>query len=174
MRPLYNARLSDLGPGDLVQIECVCGHEELMTAAMIRQAGPPEFGFVLDLQRRLRCRVMLCGNRKEPPGSGGSLAHFRMRMCGLRFHGRLHRASCRRFDRMTGMVKTLELAISKAAELPEAAQEQLGREILERLDALAELRAELSIGIRELDAGLGEPLDIEDVIAEARREHAGK
>ena len=70
------------------------------------------------------------------------------------------------------MVRTLELAISKAAELPEAAQEELGREILERLDTLAELRGELDIGIRELDAGLGEPLDIEDVIAQARKEHA--
>ena len=73
---------------------------------------------------------------------------------------------------MPAMVRTLELALSKAAELPEAAQEQLGREILERLDALAALRAELEVGIRELDAGLGEPLDIEEVIAEAREEHA--
>jgi hypothetical protein len=73
---------------------------------------------------------------------------------------------------MPAMVRTLELALSKAAELPEAAQEQLGREILERLDALAALRTELEVGIRELDAGLGEPLDIEEVIAEAREEHA--
>lgn len=73
---------------------------------------------------------------------------------------------------MRRMVKTLELAISKAAELPEAAQEQLGRELLERLDALAELRVELEAGIRELDAGLGETLDIEDLIAQAQREHA--
>src|SRR5579859_4142060 len=73
-------------------------------------------------------------------------------------------------DSMRRMVKTLELAISKAAELPEAAQEQLGRELLERLDALAELHAELEAGIRELDAGLGEPLDIEDLIAQAQRE----
>ena len=72
------------------------------------------------------------------------------------------------------MVKTLELAISKAAELPEAAQEQLGRELLERLYALAQLRAELEAGIHELDVGLGEPLDIEDLIAQAQREHAQK
>lgn len=70
------------------------------------------------------------------------------------------------------MVKTLELAITKAASLPEAAQEQLGRELLERIEALAELRAEIEIGIRELDAGLGEELDIEDVIRQARAEHA--
>ncbi|SRR5260221_2595569 len=84
----------------------------------------------------------------------------------------LHGASIVRSATMLSMVRTLELAISKAAELPEAAQEQLGREILERLDTLAELRAELDVGIRELDAGLGEPLDIEEVIAQARKEHA--
>jgi hypothetical protein len=72
------------------------------------------------------------------------------------------------------MVKTLELAITKAATLPEAAQEQLGRELLERIDALAELRSEIEIGLRELDAGLGEELDVEDVIRQARDEHAGK
>jgi hypothetical protein len=72
------------------------------------------------------------------------------------------------------VVKTLELAISKAASLPEAAQEQLGRELLERIDALAELRAEIEIGLRELDAGLGEDLDVEDLIREARDEYARK
>jgi hypothetical protein len=77
-------------------------------------------------------------------------------------------------DIVTSMVKTLELAMSKAANLPEAAQEQLGREMLERIDALAELRAEIEIGLRELDAGLGEELDIEDIIRRARSDHAGK
>ena len=71
----------------------------------------------------------------------------------------------------TGMVKTLELAMSKAAALPEAAQEQLGRELLEHIETLSELRAEIEIGIKELDAGKGEELDIEDVIREARNEH---
>jgi hypothetical protein len=70
------------------------------------------------------------------------------------------------------MVKTLELAITKAATLPEAAQEQLGRELLERIETLAELRAEIEIGVRELDAGMGEELDVEDVIKQARDEHA--
>ena len=69
------------------------------------------------------------------------------------------------------MVKTLELAITKAA-LPEAAQEQLGRELLERIDTLAKLRAEIEAGVRELDAGMGEELDIEDIIKQARDEHA--
>ena len=63
-----------------------------------------------------------------------------------------------------GMVKTLELAIAKAASLPEAVQERLGRELLDRIAPLAGLLAEIEIGIRELDAGLGEELDIEAVI----------
>jgi hypothetical protein len=46
--------------------------------------------------------------------------------------------------------------------------------LLERIESLAELRAEVEIGIRELDAGLGEEIDIEDVIRLARAEHAGR
>jgi hypothetical protein len=75
---------------------------------------------------------------------------------------------------MDSMVKTLELAISRASELPEAVQEQLGHELLEHLDALAQLRAAIDIGVRELDAGQGEPLDLEEVIAQARKEHAAR
>ena len=70
------------------------------------------------------------------------------------------------------MVKTLELALSKAAKLPEAAQEQLGRELLERIDTLAALRAELQKGLGELDAGKGEELDIEELIRQVRTEDA--
>jgi hypothetical protein len=72
------------------------------------------------------------------------------------------------------MVKALELAIAKAANLPEAAQERLGRELPERIETLEGLRSEVEIGIRELDAGLGRELDIEDVIRRARAEHAAK
>lgn len=72
------------------------------------------------------------------------------------------------------MVKTLELAISKAAGLSVEAQEQLGRELLERIDALSELRTEVEAGLQELDAGLGAELDIDDLIRQARNEHAGK
>jgi hypothetical protein len=72
------------------------------------------------------------------------------------------------------MVKTFELAIKKVARLPEAAQEQLGRELLERIESLEQLRAEIEIGIRELDAGRGEELDIEDIIRQAHEEHAKK
>ena len=70
------------------------------------------------------------------------------------------------------MVKTLELAILKAANLPEAAQELLGRDLLKRIDALMELRREIEVGLRELDAGLAEELDIELLIREAHDEYA--
>ena len=70
------------------------------------------------------------------------------------------------------MVKTLELAMTKAAALPEAAQEQLGRELLERIDTLARLRTEIEAGVRELDAGLGVEFDIEDIIRQARNERS--
>ena len=68
------------------------------------------------------------------------------------------------------MVKALELAIAKAAGLPEAAQEQLGRDLLERIDALSSLRADIQVGLDELDAGKGEPLDVEELIRQARNE----
>ncbi|HEX4114229.1 MAG TPA: hypothetical protein VH020_16970 [Stellaceae bacterium] len=70
------------------------------------------------------------------------------------------------------MAKALELAFAKASQLPEATQEEIGRELLEHIDALASLRAELEIGIRQLDTGQGKELDIEEVIARARAEHA--
>jgi hypothetical protein len=60
--------------------------------------------------------------------------------------------------------KTLELAMRKAEMLPEAEQEQLGREILERMDSLAQLRSEVEIGLRDLDAGLGKAPDIDEII----------
>lgn len=72
------------------------------------------------------------------------------------------------------MAKALKLAMTKAAELPEAAQEQLGRELLERIEMLTQLRADIDVGIRELDAGLGEDLDIEEFIGQLHGEHAGE
>ena len=56
MRPLYDARLEDLGPADLVKVECVCGHTELLTASMLRTAGLPEHEIIVRLQPRMRCR----------------------------------------------------------------------------------------------------------------------
>jgi hypothetical protein len=66
---------------------------------------------------------------------------------------------------------TLDIAMTKAHQLPDAAQEQLGREVLLRVETLEGLRAAIDTGLRQLDAGEGKPLDIEVVIAHARREY---
>jgi hypothetical protein len=73
---------------------------------------------------------------------------------------------------MASMVKTLELAMSRAAELPEAAQEELGQVLLKHLDEWAALRAEIDVGLAELDAGLGKPLDIEALLRALNENHA--
>jgi hypothetical protein len=72
------------------------------------------------------------------------------------------------------MSKALQLAMTRAAALPEAAQEQLGREMLERIERLNELRAAIEVGVRQLDAGLGEKLDIEEFIDRLHTEDAGR
>lgn len=69
-----------------------------------------------------------------------------------------------------GMVKTLEFALAKVAELPEATQEQIGRELIERVAMLTNLRSELEIGIAQLDKGEAAELDIEEFITQLRRE----
>jgi hypothetical protein len=57
MRPLYDARVSDLGPDDRVVVECACGHLEHLTAAMLTTAGVAPYTPVLDLKRRLKCQA---------------------------------------------------------------------------------------------------------------------
>jgi hypothetical protein len=39
MKILFDARVEDLGPRDVVKVECVCGHTESLTAAMLRTAS---------------------------------------------------------------------------------------------------------------------------------------
>jgi hypothetical protein len=70
------------------------------------------------------------------------------------------------------MVRTLERAIAEVANLPEAIQEKIGRELLAHVEKLRNLRADLAKGIRSLDAGRGKELDIEDLIKRARRRNA--
>jgi hypothetical protein len=68
------------------------------------------------------------------------------------------------------MTKALQLAMSKAAALPDAVQEQIGREMLERIAAFNELQAAIEVGVCELDAGLGEELDMEKFIDQLHQE----
>jgi hypothetical protein len=66
MVPLYAARISDLGPDDFVQVECGCGHVELLTATMLATAGVGPDQKVLDLKAKLKCQEC----RRERPGRG--------------------------------------------------------------------------------------------------------
>ena len=68
--------------------------------------------------------------------------------------------------------KTLDQAIAKAHELPEADQERIGRELSDYIDHLRALRGDIDQGLRSLDAGLGRQVDIENVIGRARAMHA--
>ena len=62
MVPLYAARIEDLGPGDLVKIDCgACTHTALAAPAFLNQLGLSPRHKVLDLQDRVRCRG--CGVR---------------------------------------------------------------------------------------------------------------
>lgn len=69
------------------------------------------------------------------------------------------------------MVKTLELAIAEVASLSEADQEKIGHQLLSHVEKLRRLRSEIDKGIRSLDAGEGQPLDIEDFILQQHERH---
>ena len=70
------------------------------------------------------------------------------------------------------MTKTLNKAIAELEKLPQAAQDEIGRELLAHIRKLRKLRAEIEKGIRSLDAGKGRPLDIEDFLRRARKRYA--
>ncbi len=61
MKPLYAARVQDLGPGDVVVVTCgACRHTaEFPPSAPTRGLGLKSTEKVLDLERRLRCRLCL-------------------------------------------------------------------------------------------------------------------
>jgi hypothetical protein len=62
------------------------------------------------------------------------------------------------------MVKTLEQAIAEVESLPDADQEQIGRQLLSHVEKLRRLREELDKGARSLDAGMGKPVDIDKFV----------
>jgi hypothetical protein len=69
------------------------------------------------------------------------------------------------------MVKTLEQAIAKVADLPDADQEQIGRKLLAHVDKLRALRSDIDKGIRSLDSGKGKPLDIDEFLRQKNKGH---
>lgn len=68
--------------------------------------------------------------------------------------------------------ETLTKAIAKARRLPDADQERIGCALIDYVDELYNLRADIAQGLRSLDDGRGKELDIERVIARARAQHA--
>jgi hypothetical protein len=72
------------------------------------------------------------------------------------------------------MKTAFEVAVRKAKELPKETREQIGRDVLLRIDKLERLRADLQIGIDQLDAGEGSEIDITDIIIRAHRQHGQK
>lgn len=69
------------------------------------------------------------------------------------------------------MTKVLREAIEKVEALPEVAQDRIVRELIDCLDRLNALRADLEIGLRQLDAGQGKDIDFEDLLERARAGH---
>ena len=58
--------------------------------------------------------------------------------------------------------------MEEAANLPEAAQQKIGEDLMIHIEKLRRLRAKLDKGIASLERGEGRELDIEDVIKRAR------
>jgi len=56
MRPRYDARLRDLGPRDLIKIQCNASHIARMGVAYLLHRRIEPYQPVLALKRRLRCR----------------------------------------------------------------------------------------------------------------------
>jgi hypothetical protein len=70
------------------------------------------------------------------------------------------------------MVKTLERAIAEIATLPEAAQEEIGRGLLAHVENVRKLRSQLEEAARELDAGEGRELNIENFLTRLHQGYA--
>jgi ABC-type Na+ transport system ATPase subunit NatA len=62
------------------------------------------------------------------------------------------------------MVKTLEQAIAEVTQLPDADQEQIGRQLLSHVEKLRSLREELDKGVRSLNAGMEKRVDIDKFV----------
>ncbi|PDT88389.1 hypothetical protein CO669_20400 [Bradyrhizobium sp. Y36] len=71
------------------------------------------------------------------------------------------------------MVRTLEQAIAQISQLPAADQEEIGRKLLSHVEKLNALRSEIDRGIHSLDAGKGEPLNMEEFLRAKNSRHGG-
>jgi hypothetical protein len=103
MVPLYAARLEDLGPGNLVQLECAGGRTAVFTPAMLRTTGVEPAERVVGLESRFHCRECDAGERRRcrSNGNGKSSALIRGREIAA---GAVNRAS---FKARFGLVRAL-------------------------------------------------------------------
>jgi hypothetical protein len=69
------------------------------------------------------------------------------------------------------MTKALKQAIQEVAELPPAAQERIGEELLLHVEKLRRLRSQIQTAARSLDHGGGRELKITGVIERARAQY---
>ena len=67
---------------------------------------------------------------------------------------------------------TLSKAIAQVQNLPNTDQDRIGRDLARYVEHLQSLRGQINEGIQSLDAGLGKELNIEKVIARAKRQYA--
>lgn len=80
MRPLYLARIEDLGRGDLVKVDCAaCHHVALLTSEFFLRLGLSPTAKVLDLKTRVRCRGAVQGGKPSCRLSGGARVGNRSR-----------------------------------------------------------------------------------------------
>lgn len=57
MKALFEARVEDLGPGDLVIAECACGHSiAIQPSTLVHGLRLQPYERILDLAPRMRCR----------------------------------------------------------------------------------------------------------------------
>ena len=72
------------------------------------------------------------------------------------------------------MSKLLTAGIKEIKKLPSEMQDNVGMDLIEHAAAWRALREKIMEGVRELDAGLGRPLDKKEFMKEFRRRHAKK
>jgi predicted transcriptional regulator len=75
------------------------------------------------------------------------------------------------WSRQREATKSPKEVLVAAELLPEEGQDQIAAERENRGDKLRELRAEIELGIRQLDAGEGRELDIEEFLREMHEKH---
>jgi hypothetical protein len=68
------------------------------------------------------------------------------------------------------MTNALKKALTEVERLPASDQENIGKQMLQHVEKLRDLREDIDAGIAELDAGEGRELDIHDVLSTAHEE----